>query len=325
MNTSLNTFPAPNLSPLPMCTVPTLYFIGVTTGGSSIMKIFPKWSAILGLNAELRGYDAPLHAPAEIYRHIVAHIKADPSAMGALVTTHKIDLLSAARDQFDFLDPYAVLCDEISCIAKDEGRLEGYAKDPISVGFAWRAFVPPSYWNYTNAQVLCFGAGGAAIAIGTYLAQTPDRGDRPHKLIVVDLLPARLDGLRTILGKVGGDLEVDYVVNDNPQNNDALLAVLPPGSVVINATGMGKDRPGSPITNAAVFPVDSRVWELNYRGELDFLKQARHQETEQRLHIEDGWVYFLHGWSQVIAQVFHQELTRDKFDQLRDAAAVFRA
>ena len=65
------------------CTVPTMYFVGVTTTQSSIMNVFPKWSGILGLGAALVGYDAPLHAPNEIYQAIVKHIKDDPLAKGA--------------------------------------------------------------------------------------------------------------------------------------------------------------------------------------------------------------------------------------------------
>ena len=30
-------------------TQPTFYFIGVTTGSSSIMRVFPKWADALGL------------------------------------------------------------------------------------------------------------------------------------------------------------------------------------------------------------------------------------------------------------------------------------
>ena len=30
-------------------TKPTIYFIGVTTGSSSIMKVFPRWAEALGL------------------------------------------------------------------------------------------------------------------------------------------------------------------------------------------------------------------------------------------------------------------------------------
>ncbi len=330
-----------SLPALAPCTQPTMYFIGVTTGSSSIMKIFPKWSDILGLGAQIRGYDAPLAAPAAYYRHIVEHIKADPLAKGALITTHKIDLLAATRDLFDYLDPYALLSDEISCIAKAENRngnsraeigLEGYAKDPITSGLAWRAFVPVGHWQRTNGHVLCFGAGGAATAVCVCLAKQSAPGDWPRKMIVVDLLPARLEALRTILARIAPDpdadpgarLQVEYILSDNPSDNDRLIAGLPSGSAVINATGMGKDRPGSPITDAALFPMDGLVWELNYRGQLDFLKQARHAASERHLHIEDGWVYFLHGWSQVIAQVFGLTLTPDLFSALDNAAAAFR-
>ncbi|MBI3961737.1 MAG: shikimate dehydrogenase, partial [Deinococcus sp.] len=98
----------------------------------------------------------------------------------------------------------------------------------------------------------------------------------------------------------------------------------PPGSMVINATGMGKDRPGSPITDAGLFPENGLVWELNYRGSLEFLHQAERQARQRHLKIEDGWVYFVHGWSQVIVQVFHLNLTPELFTQLDIAASVIR-
>ena len=311
-------------APLPACTQPTMYFIGVTTAGSSIMKVFPKWSEVLGLGAKLRGYDALLHAPATDYQNIVDHIKADPLVRGALVTTHKIDLLAATRDRFEYLDPYALLCDEISSISKVNDRLEGHAKDPISSGLAWQAFVPSSHFEQTGGEVLCFGAGGASIAISVYLSGLSDSANRPRKLIAVDILPERLDALRAILTKAGNTLDVEYVVNADVRVNDALLERLPPGSVVINGTGMGKDRPGSPISNNAVFPNSGLVWELNYRGELDFLKHARRQAFDRQLHIEDGWMYFLFGWSQVVAQVFHLAVTPELFHALDVAASTFR-
>ena len=42
---------------------PTMYFVGVTTGQSSIMKMFPIWAKELGLDAEIKGIDLPIHAP----------------------------------------------------------------------------------------------------------------------------------------------------------------------------------------------------------------------------------------------------------------------
>ena len=59
------------------------------------------------------------------------------------------------------------------------------------------------------------------------------------------------------------------------------MAQMKPYSVVINATGMGKDTPGSPVTWEGKFPENSVAWEFNYRGELDFLHQALAQKEER--------------------------------------------
>ncbi|MBC7813205.1 MAG: shikimate dehydrogenase, partial [Burkholderiales bacterium] len=180
------------LAPL---SAPTFYFIGVTTAQSSIMRIFPQWMDILGLDAQIAGYDAPLHAPPEVYRAIVAHIKSDPLARGGLVTTHKIDLLNAARDLFDELDSYAQLCDEVSAIGKRGGGLFGAAVDVLSSRLTWQTFVPAGHWASTGGYVLCLGAGGAAVAISLCAAAMPD-GDRPQRFIVVDVNESRLAHIR---------------------------------------------------------------------------------------------------------------------------------
>jgi len=306
-------------------TVPTMYFIGVTTGQSLIMDVFPKWSEILELGAEIVGYDAPINAPAEDYRAIVHHIKIDPLSLGALVTTHKIDLLKATRDMFDYLDSHAELTGEISCISKSGNLLAGHAKDPIASGLAWQAFNEPGEWGRTNGHVLCLGAGGAAVAISLYVSRLPDPADRPRKFIVVDRSQARLDSLRAIHVKIDTDVVFEYICNDDPVKNDVLMGELPPGSLVINATGMGKDTPGSPVTDQGVFPLNGKAWELNYRGALDFVHQARRQIETRGLHVEDGWVYFLHGWSQAIAEVFDIDLTPEIFAALEKAASSLRS
>ncbi|MBK8047339.1 MAG: hypothetical protein IPK16_09605 [Anaerolineales bacterium] len=51
--------------------------------------------------------------------------------LGAVVTTHKIDLLAAARDLFDELDPYAQALGEVSGIGKTGGNIFGFATDPL--------------------------------------------------------------------------------------------------------------------------------------------------------------------------------------------------
>ncbi len=306
------------------CSAPTLFFIGVTTGQSSIMRVFPKWAEILGLDAVIAGYDAPIHAPSATYRAIVEHIRSDPLARGALVTTHKIDLLHACQDLFDRLDPLAQLCDEVSCIAKHGDRLHGFAKDPVSAGLAWQTFVPLHHWQNTGGDVLCLGAGGAATAISVFVASRLDPADRPARFIAVDRNPARLAHLQAIHRKLDTNVQFEYVHSESARENDALLAALAPGSLVINATGMGKDRPGSPLSDDAIFPQDGLVWELNYRGTLEFLHQARRQAAGKNLTIVDGWTYFLHGWTQVIAEVFDVKLTPPLFAELDKAAADIR-
>ena len=83
---------------------------------------------------------------------------------------------------------------------------------------------------------------------------------------------------------------------------------------------MGKDTPGSPITDDGLFPENGWAWEFNYRGELDFMHQAERQRNSRGLKVEDGWIYFIHGWTQVIFQALHIEMTPEIFDKLEKIA-----
>ncbi|GAB4115479.1 MAG: shikimate dehydrogenase [Roseiflexaceae bacterium] len=303
----------------------TFYFVGVTTAQSSIMRVFPRWMEILGRpEVSIAGIDHPIHDTAANYRATVERIKHDPWAVGGLVTTHKLDLYAAAHDLFEYLDPYAQLTHELSSISKQAGRLEGHAKDPLTAGLSLDAIIGPGYFGRTNAAVLCFGAGGSALATLLHLINKPEQADRPQRFVAVNRSAGRLEHMQQLARQLGSDIMIEGVVNSDPLQNDRLLASMPPGTIVINATGMGKDTPGSPISDAAIFPERAVVWEFNYRGALDFLQQARRQRELRSLQLEDGWVYFLHGWSQVIAQVLHIDLTPELFAQLDYAATCLR-
>jgi shikimate 5-dehydrogenase len=302
-----------------------MYFIGVTTGRSAIRSVFPLWMRELGrADAVLEGVDLAIHDTRDAYRAAVAQIKHDPRSLGALVTTHKIDLFEAARDMFEWVDRYAEICGEVSSISKRAGRLEGHAKDPITAGLSLDAILGESYFDRTGGHVLCFGAGGSAAATLLHLMDRPRPHDRPRRVVVVNRSASRLDRLRAMVERHGTDIDVAYVLNADPATNDALMGKLPPGSVVINATGMGKDTPGSPVTDAGLFPRDGVAWEFNYRGELPFLHQALAQRDARRVRVEDGWVYFLHGWTQVIAQVLDVRIDGHLFDKLGTLAASVR-
>ena len=312
------------MSPYQPATQPTLYFIGVTTTKSSIMKVFPAWARHLGLkDAVIRGIDFPLHADPAAYRAAVTFIKNDPLSLGALVTTHKIDLYKACRDLFDEVDPHARLMEETSCLSKRSGHLVCHAKDPISSGLALDGFLPERHFERTGAELFSIGAGGSTIALTWHLMQARRGADRPSRIIVSNRSAPRLEEIRRVHGELGTGVPVEYVLAPDPVDNDAVLASLKPGSLVINATGLGKDAPGSPLTDQGRFPQDGIAWDLNYRGDLVFLDQARAQEDARNLQIEDGWTYFIHGWTQVIAEVFHIDIpvSGPRFDEIGALAA----
>ena len=292
-------------------TEPTMYFIGVTTGQSSIMRIFPIWAKALGIQGCLKGIDIAIHAPAEDYRAAVEFIRSDPLSLGALVTTHKIDLLNACRDLFDELDPYAQQFGEISSISKRDGRLWGHAKDPISVGLALDSFLPAEHWQkYPEAQACVLGAGGSALAVCAYLAHEKHGGAVPARIQMDNRSVGRLAEAVHLLGD--SRVQMSFNLCPIPEWNDRIVEALPEGSLVINATGMGKDRPGSPLTDKCRFPQNGVIWEFNYRGSLEFMHQAEAQREERGLQIENGWTYFIHGWTQVIAEVFHIDITGER-------------
>lgn len=318
------TVTADGWTPPPPAEVPTMSFVGVSTGASSIRTTFPRWAEALGLDARLDGIDLPIHAPAARYREVTTWLRDDPLSRGALVTTHKIDLYDACRDLFDVIDPAARLMGETSCLSKRGDRLVCHAKDPVSAGLALDAFVPEGRWQRTGAEILLMGAGGSTIAMSWYLTR-PERGaDRPSRVVVTDRDPQRLEAVRRLHEELATGVPVDCVLTPGTTDNDEQLARLAPGSVVVNATGLGKDGAGSPLTDAARFPADALAWDLNYRGDLVFLQQARRALDPAQVH--DGWTYFLHGWTRVIAEVFDLDIPTagPVFDRLAAIAAETR-
>jgi shikimate dehydrogenase len=298
-------------------------FIGVTTGSSSIMRIFPRWRDVLELgdDVEIVGRDIAVGAPPDEYRRAVQELIADPSALGALVTTHKIGVYDAGRELLAGVDELAKLCGEVSCLAKRDGGLYGWAKDPVAAGRSLERLLAPDHFRAGGGDVLCMGAGGSGTAIALSLvARRPD-GDHPRRLVVTDRSPERLEHLRATLARVDHSTTLELA---SPGEHARLLEELPPRSLVVNATGMGKDIEGSPLPDGARFPEAAVVWELNYRGELDFLHQARAQEAERGLTVEDGWVYFINGWTAVMEEVFQRPISDEDLQLLTKEAEFAR-
>ena len=293
-----------NCFELPPAKVPTFYFVGVSTTQSSIMKVFPAWAKQLGISQTIKGIDCKPSSDREVYRSIVNFLREDKLSLGSLVTTHKLDLLEAARDLFDSLDPYALQLAEVSSISKRDGLLRGHATDHIASGLSFDAMTKVGGMLANNPEVCIHGAGGSAIALTIHFCNI-EKSRCPAKIFVTDNNEKRLKHMEKVHKQMKYQIPIEYILCKTAKKNNNIVEKLREGAIVINATGLGKDSPGSPITDAVVFPKNGLVWDFNYRGDLMFLDQAKAQQESRNLTIHDGWNYFIHGWLSVISEVFN--------------------
>ena len=289
-------------------------FFGVRTEGSMSLRLFPVWAQALGIQgANLRGVNLPIDGKPETYRKAVQRLKRDPEVYGALVTSHKLSVVRAAGELIDQYTPASKLTGEVSALYKRGGELWGDAVDPENCGLAMADLLPPNWWSLNEeAGILVLGGGGACVALLVHVLQ--QTVNAPSFVQVVEKRADNLDHCARVAGQLdSGKTTVEFIHSSQPQVCDQLVSKLPPCSMVINATGMGKDLPGSPVTDAVRFPDGGVVWELNYRGERPFLHQARKQSEARSLIVADGWHYFLRGWSSVIGLVFNIPITQNRF------------
>lgn len=284
-----------------------MYFVGVSTAASSIQRIFPRWVRLAGVaDAVLSSLDIAVGAPPQAYRDAAARMKDDPDCRGALVTTHKVSLYRHAGDLFAAFEDDARLLGEVSCVVCRSGRLQGQAIDTLTAELSLQALLQGERFA---GEALILGAGGAGLALAVVLR----RHHRPARVILTDVSSGRLR-------EIAGLVDAERVAISTPSDHDRLIESLSPGSLIVNASGVGKDRPGSPVTEGVRFPPRAIAWDFNYRGDLKLLDYAR----QAGVQAVDGWEYFLHGWSQIMARVLEFELTPELFERMRAAAATGR-
>ena len=244
---------------------------------------------------------------------------------GALVTTHKIAVHRYARDLFAAFDADADWLGEVSAVAKRPDGLVGHALDTVTArGWPWTAsFRAPIGARHPGAEALVLGSGGAGLALTAHLLQRQPN-ERPASLVLCDVDGGRLDGARTSLQARDGG--TSFPIGRYGARKTTMPCCRPcrPNSLVVNATGLGKDRPGSPLSPGVRFPQGGVVWEFNYRGPRDFLVQAEARREQDGLTVADGWTYFLYGWAHVMAEIFGVMLDDALFARLEAAAEAAR-
>ncbi|PZF80837.1 shikimate dehydrogenase [Jiangella anatolica] len=285
-------------------------FVGVATGGSRSHDAFPAWAATLSRpDWTLRGLDLPPTTPAPAYVELVEAIAANPRVAGAVVTSHKLRLHRAATGRFRRTDALTTLMHEVNTLVRAGDGVDAHARDPLALAAVLRDRPAPG-------DVVVYGAGGAGTALllaltldveATLAAGAPVRGGR-HRVTVLDTDEAALAALRTTAERCG--------VTDRLTLLDARTpAPIPPRALVVNATGLGKDRPGSPLPPGAVLPATATAWDFNYRGDLTFLADAR----ASGVAAVDGWDYFVAGWGAALTAIAGRPLTAGLLAELGEA------
>jgi shikimate dehydrogenase len=290
---------------------PLILFVGVDTGGSLVHQVFDRWAALLDRPWTLRGVDLPTDTPHTTYRRLVSAMRGNPAVHGAVITAHKLRLHRACADQLTQRDWLVDLTHEVNALNTADGGAAGYARDALSL-----SRVVPSV-----PHVLCLGAGGAGTALLLALHHPDLAANPPARLVFADTSPHALDDLRAVAARARFDAAgVSFVHVNGPEDCDALLAGMPGPALVINATGLGKDAPGSPVTDRAPFGPATVAWDFNYRGTLTFLRQA----AAHGARTVDGWDYFVAGWAGALTALAGTSFTKDLLTDFGQAAAPFR-
>lgn len=302
-------------------------FIGVSTGASSIQRIFPAWMKALDMpNVKLKGIDLPLGAKGTIVAELMESLRTDNRVVGGLVTSHKLSVFRGGLSAFAELSPVARQLEEVSGLYKlAAGVMAGWAADPPAMAAALnRMGVGAQYWaQHVEAEVVCFGCGGAATALAYAIYGGGEVTDVLPRLRVTDVDLQRLTDLERKC-KLFLPRSTALVTFHRADQTDATGwpgGQPTPHSLIVNATGMGKDVPGSPLPRSARFPAGAVVWELNYRGEREFMQQAGLVSNDLELRIEDGWELFLLGWTSVVERTFGMKLSDLQMQELSQLAA----
>lgn len=298
------------------CGPPLILFVGVTTTGSLAHTVFQRWAALLGRTWTLRGVDLPTDTPPQTYRQLVSAMRDNPAVRGAVITAHKLRLYRVCAPDLAGDDPLVGLTHEVNTLVTDTSgaTVTGYARDAVSL-----TLILPELPRHADVDslrklhVLCLGAGGAATALllALHIDMTAEPGSlpgAPAHIVFADTDPSALDDLRAVAARAMIDpTRVSFVHAVDPGACDALVASLRSPALVINATGRGKEAPGSPVTYQAPFRPTTLAWDFNYRGPLTFL----HQATTRGARTLDGWDYFVAGWAGSLTSIAGIPFTSD--------------
>jgi shikimate 5-dehydrogenase len=294
---------------------PTVYIVGAEPLPQGLLDVLPKWVQRFGdKSTAIVPMAAPSAADAAGYQRFVDFMRDEYNAVGAIMLSHASTLFEHTQQMFDEFDDDAKLLGKIGVAVRTPGTLTALAPAKRA---AQQAYEQTFGNDSTPAEALIIGATAQARALALALSNS-DSGSGPLRVCLTTLDGKSMTDMRQRIADLPEDRRPVLRHIESPLEHDRLLTLLPPGSLVVNATGPANADTKSPVGDAALFPEEGMVWDLDAVGiSSPFLDKARQQRRPRGLRLADGPIFHQYQWLAAVAAVFGNAPTHEEAEKLR--------
>lgn len=294
---------------------PTVYFVGVQPLPQELLDVLPKWARKFGHRSTAIVPVAATSDPDVAgCRRFVDFLRDEYNAIGAVMMSHAAALFDHTRHMFDELDGDTELLGEIGVAIRSPGNLAGLAPAKSA---ALQAYQHVFGSDSDPEEVLIIGANAPARALALALSSSTN-GSGPRRVALTTLDGKSMSDMRQRIAGLPEDQRPELRHIESQLEHDRLVTLLPPGSLVVNAAEPSDDTATSPVGDAALFPQNGLVWDLDAVGiSSPFLDKARQQRSARGLRLADGPAFHQIQWIAAAAGLFGAEIKPADIQRLR--------
>jgi shikimate 5-dehydrogenase len=281
---------------------PTIYIVGNQPLPEALLDVYPKWARRFDhRSTAIVPVAAPSESDATWYQRFTEFLRDEYHAVGAVMASQATPLFEHARHLFDGFDDDAELLGEIGVAVRAPGTLT--ARSPAKIA-AQQAYEHTFGDDSDPSEILIIGATGPARALALALSNSAGASN-PRRVCLTTLDGKSMTDMRQRVAELPEDRRPTLRHIQSQLEHDRLVTLLPPGSLVVNATGPADEDTPSPVGSAALFPQNGLVWDIDAVGiSSPFLDKARQQRRERGLRLADGPVFHQYQWLAAATAIF---------------------
>lgn len=278
---------------------PTVYIVGTSPLPEALLDVYPKWARRFGhRSTAIETFTAPSEANGAAYQQFIEFLRDEYNAVGAVMVSQASPMFEHTQALFDTSDDDVELLGEIGVAVRAPGTLAALAPAKSA---AHQAYEYTFGEDSDPPEALIIGATPQARALALALSTSASK----CRVCLTTLDGKSMTDMRQRVAELPDNQRPELRHVESQLEHDRLVTLLPPGSLVVNATGpVDKDTP-SPVGPAALFPENGLVWDLEAVGiSSPFLDKARQQRRERGLRLADGPAFQQLQWLTAAAAVF---------------------